>query len=166
MENYNWKQFTKRITINASPHLVYNAWTTQSGLESWFLKVAEFTSTNGKLKGETTPVEKGDRYKWLWHGYDDSVAEQSEILFTNAKDELQFGFSGGCIVKVSVKKEDGETVCELIQTMPMDNEKEQRHFFIECGKGWTFYMTNLKSILEGGVDLRNKNINILNVINA
>jgi hypothetical protein len=50
--------------------------------------------------------------------------------------------------------------------MPMDNESGQRYFFIECGKGWTFYMTNLKSILEGGIDLRNKNERKQNVINA
>ncbi len=45
-------------------------------------------------------------------------------------------------------------------------EAEQRYFFIECGKGWTFYMTNLKSILEGGIDLRNKIESVKNVINA
>jgi len=65
-----------------------------------------------------------------------------------------------------MKQEDGKTICDLRQTMPREVESEQRHFFIECGKGWTFYMTNLKSILEGGIDLRNKNMNIQNVINA
>jgi len=48
----------------------------------------------------------------------------------------------------------------------MNNESEQRYFYIGCGKGWTFYMANLKSILEGGIDLRNKNAAIQNVINA
>ena len=59
-------------------------------------------------------------------------------------------------MKVAVKQEEGETICELEQAMPMEDETEQRHFFIECGKGWTFYMTNLKSILEGGIDLEIK----------
>jgi hypothetical protein len=49
-----------------------------------------------------------------------------------------------------MKQEDGETICELRQTMPMEDRSEQRHFLIECGKGWTFYMTNLKSMLGGG----------------
>lgn len=48
----------------------------------------------------------------------------------------------------------------------MENREEQQYFFIECRKGWTFYMTNLKSILENGPDLRNKNIHIREVINA
>jgi len=50
--------------------------------------------------------------------------------------------------------------------MPMEDVNEQQYFYVECGKGWTFYMANLKSILEGGHELRNKNINLHQVINA
>jgi uncharacterized protein YndB with AHSA1/START domain len=166
MEDYNWKRFTKRITIHTSPQSIYDAWSSQQGLESWFLRLAEFRSSSGKLKHNTAMIEKGDHYKWLWYGYDDNAVEEREILFANGKDELQFSFSGGCIVNVFVKQENAESICELTQAMPMEDENEQRHFFIECGKGWTFYLANLKSILEGGIDLRNKNVNISNVVNA
>jgi uncharacterized protein YndB with AHSA1/START domain len=166
MDTYNWKQFTKRITIRSSPQSIYNAWTTQQGLESWFLRLAEFKTPNAVPRKRNEPIQKGDRYKWLWFGYDDAIAEEKEILSANGKNELQFIFSGECIVLVTIKQEEGETICELQQTMPMDDEAGQRYFFIECGKGWTFYMTNLKSILEGGIDLRNKIENVKNVINA
>jgi uncharacterized protein YndB with AHSA1/START domain len=166
MTTYNWKQFTKRITIDAAPEKIFNAWSTQQGLESWFLRLAQFNEPGGVLRRKDEPVEKGDHYKWLWFGYSDAIAEEADILYTNGKDELEFSFSGGCFVKVTIKQESGETICELQQTMPMDDEAEQRYFFIECGKGWTFYMTNLKSILEGGIDLRNKNEEIQTVINA
>lgn len=166
MTAYNWKQFIKRVTIDADPQVIFEAWATQEGLESWFLKLAEFKMPEGKLRDRKKFVQKNDLYKWLWFGYDDSFAEEGEILFSNEKDELQFSFSGGCTVRVTIKQENGETICELQQTMPMNDEAEQRFFFIECGKGWTFYMTNLKSILEGGIDLRNKNEKIQNVINA
>jgi uncharacterized protein YndB with AHSA1/START domain len=166
MSTYNWKQFIKRITIHSSPQSIYNAWTTQDGLESWFLRLAEFKTANGVLRKGNESIQKGDRYKWLWFGYDDTMAEEKEILFANGKNEFQFSFSGGCIVKVKILQEGGETICELEQTMPMDDESEQRYFFIECGKGWAFYMTKLKSILEGGIDLRNKIESVKNVINA
>ena len=166
MENYNWNQFVKRITIRSTKKSIYDSWTTQQGLENWFLRLAAFKTKDGVERKRGEPVEKGDMYRWLWFGYDDSSAEESEILFVNGEDELEFGFSGDCIVNVKIKTEDNETICELTQTMPMDDEKQQRFFFIECGKGWTFYLANLKSILEGGVDLRNKNISIKNVVNA
>src|SRR5258706_12962514 len=166
MENYNWDQFTKRITIRATPQAIYDAWTTQEGIESWFLRSAEFKTKDGVVRKKNEHIAKADKYKWLWFGYDDSAMEANEILLANGKDELRFGFSGGCIVDVRIKNEDNETICELTQAMQMENEKDQRHFFIECGKGWTFYLANLKSILEGGIDLRNKNVNIQNVVNA
>ena len=165
MDVYNWKQFTRRITIHSSHQSIYKAWTTQEGLESWFLRLAEFKSPDGMLRKRNESVQQGDRYKWLWFGYDDTIMEEKEILFANG-NELKFSFSGGCIVDITIKQESGETICELQQTMPMDDEAEQRYFFIECGKGWTFYMTNLKSILEGGIDLRNKIESLKNVINA
>ena len=166
MGNYNWREFVKRITIRAKPGVIYDAWTTQEGLESWFLRLAEFRAADSSLRKRNDAVQQGDHYRWLWFGYGDSFAEENNVLSVNGKDQFQFVFSGGCVVNVTVKQENDETICELTQTMPMDDESEQRHFFIECGKGWTFYMTNLKSILEGGIDLRNKNEKIQNVINA
>jgi len=166
MENYNWNQFTKRITIRATTQAIYDAWTTQDGIESWFLRLAEFKTKDGVVRKKNESIARSDKYKWLWFGYDDTFVEESDIRFVNGKDELEFAFSGGCIVNVTMKMEDHETICQLTQTMPMDDEKEQRYFFIECGKGWTFYLANLKSILEGGIDLRNKNVNIQNVVNA
>jgi uncharacterized protein YndB with AHSA1/START domain len=163
---YDWKKFTKRITINAPAKSIYDAWTTQQGLESWFLRLAQFTKNDGSIRPKNSYIEKGDKYKWLWYGYDDSVAEEKEVLDINGWDKLQFSFSGGCIVTVTIKHQGGEIICELIQQMPMADEAEQQYFYIECGKGWSFYMTNLKSILEGGPDLRNKNLAIKEVINA
>ena len=166
MNDYNFKTFTKRITIHREKEIIYRAWATQAGLENWFLRLAEFTKPDGRLRSRNEQVQQGDKYKWLWWGYDDDVIEENEILGTNGESMIQFSFSGGCIVTVAVKEEQGENICELAQQMPMDDENEQRHFYMECSKGWTFYMTNLKSILEGGIDLRNKNEAIQNVINA
>jgi hypothetical protein len=37
---------------------------------------------------------------------------------------------------------------------------------VGCQLGWTFYLTNMKSIAEGGIDLRNRDIDFKNVVNA
>lgn len=164
--NYSAGRFCKRVTIKSSPQEVYDAWTSQASLEKWFLRKAEFTRPDGRLRDADSPVEKGDHYYWLWHGYDDNAYERREVLEANGKDLFRFGFSGDCTVSVSAKTEAGETICELCQEgiPPVDDPGSS--LYVLCGEGWTFYLANLKSFLEGGIDLRNKNVNIPNVINA
>jgi uncharacterized protein YndB with AHSA1/START domain len=166
MKPFNWKQFTKRIPISASAKSIYEAWSCQQGLESWFLRLAEFTKPDGSLRMPKEQIHPGDRYRWRWHGYEDSSEEKNEVLEVNGWDMIRFSFSEGCIVTVTVKQEAGENICELKQDMPMEDLPTQQYFYIECGKGWTFYLANLKSILEGGLDLRNKNSSIQVVVNA
>lgn len=166
MPTFNWKQFTKRVPIRAPAKAIYDAWTTQQGLESWFLRLAQFTKPDGTIRSRQSVIEKGDQYKWLWHGFDDQEGEQREVLEVNGWDRLQFRFSGDCIVTVTIRQEQGETICELTQDMTMEDPAEQQYFYIECGSGWAFYLVNLKSILEGGPDLRNKNVLLKQVVTA
>ena len=166
MNTYNWSQFIKRININASVQEVYNAWTSEEGLESWFLRKAIFTRNHKHKLHKKENILEGDSYEWNWFGYDDSIAERHTILAANGKDNLQFRFSGGCIVTVNIKKENGETICEVVQNMSPADENKRQSFYMECSFGWIFYLANLKSIMEGGVDLRNKNEEIKLVINS
>jgi uncharacterized protein YndB with AHSA1/START domain len=165
MSEYDWNKFVKRISIKAAEQDIYQAWMTPAGIEKWFLSKAEFSKTEGALRGKNSQIEAGDHYRWFWFGYPDYV-ETGQILETNGKDSLTFTFSGGCLVRVEIKSENEEVICELTQTMPQEKPEEKQSYFIECGKGWTFYLTNLKSVLEGGLDLRNKNDNLTNVVNS
>jgi uncharacterized protein YndB with AHSA1/START domain len=166
MSEHNWDSFTKRITINAPVSEIFKSWTTQTGLEKWFLRKAEFTVKNKTIRPVDSAVQAGDTYEWTWFGYPENAAERHTILENNGNDQLKFRFSGGCIVSVSIKNENGETICELTQDMIPADEHKRQMFYLECSTGWTFYMTNLKSILEGGIDLRNKNESIQSVINS
>lgn len=158
MEHLDWSTFKKRISVNASMNAIYTSWTVQNYLEKWFLSKAEF-----KGKNKNTAVAKGDTYTWMWHGSDD-IAE-GEVLENNGKDFLKFTFLG-CVVSVEIKEEEGEHVVELIQKeIPLDEESKMS-LYAGCSRGWTFYLANLKSILEGGIDLRNKNKDLTDVINT
>src|SRR5690348_4695140 len=101
---YNWKEFTKRIPINAPAKAIYEAWATQQGLESWFLRVAQ-TFKDGNLKPKNRSVEPGDRYRWLWYGYPDDIVEENDFTIANGWDQLQFIFTAGCIVTITIKQE-------------------------------------------------------------
>ncbi len=166
MKKFNWKELVLRVPIKVPALRVHTAWTSQEALESWFLRSAVFTTPDGKKRARGETVGAGDKFTWHWHGHGDEIADHNEMLHNNGKDHLQFSFADRCTVNVTVREENGETICELKQKMTMDEEDLQQYFYIDCGKGWTFYLANLKSVLEGGHDLRNKNIAIKQVVNA
>ncbi|RTY86320.1 SRPBCC domain-containing protein [Flavobacterium sp. GT3R68] len=166
MENYDWSKFTQRIPIKATIQEIYDYWTTQEGMEKWFLRLSEFYTSEKSLKNPTTPIQKGDTYKWMWHGYSDEVVEYGEILEANGLDLLQFTFAEQCIVTMKIFGESEETIMELSQeNIPTDDQSKVR-FHLGCSNGWTFYLSNLKSILEGGIDLRNKNDKLKRMVNS
>ena len=159
-------RFIKRISINAKPSDVFAAWNTQKGLEKWFLRSAEFMRPDGKKRASNEPIQEGDKYHWLWHGYGDDVHESRTVVASNGVDSLSFIFTAECLVTVNVKTEQGETICESVQDRIPSNNDLSDHLYVLCGEGWTFYLTNLKSILEGGIDLRNKNMQLTKLVNA
>ena len=164
MGSYDWSKFTLKTDIRTSPIAAYNAWVTQANLESWFLRKAVFTTPDGKIRAENTQVAAGDTYLWRWYGYDDRTQERGKILDLNGKDMIKFTFAGECEVIVTCKSLDGRTIIELIQEkIPTDEESKVR-LHLGCNIGWTFYLSNLKSIMEGGLDLRNRNGSIKNIV--
>jgi uncharacterized protein YndB with AHSA1/START domain len=166
MQEYHWHSFTKRVTIKAPLFSLYAAWATKTGLESWFLREAIITKADGSFREADACFETGDSFEWRWHGYDDTTVDRGRIISANGKDQLSFTFSGKNLLTVNLQIESGELICSIEQQMQQDTEAEQRYFYIECGLGWTFYLANLKSVFEGGNDLRNKNENIQKLINA
>lgn len=164
--NLNWSEFRLRVNINAPTARVYAAWATTNGLLSWFLKKAIFQTANGITRNGDDPVAEGDEYEWYWHGHDESVVEKGKILSANGSDKLAFSFSLGCPVSISIYTQNDETIVELVESnLPTDEDTIRKHYVGDM-KGWTFYLANLKSVLEGGLDLRNKKEEITGVITA
>jgi uncharacterized protein YndB with AHSA1/START domain len=168
--DFNWASFTKRININAPVAAIYRMWATRDGMESWFLRNCAYKNPDGQLLKSDDLVNKGDTFLWHWHGWPDEVDEKGVIIAANGTDCLSFTFgqvgAENMVCKISMYQEGGETICELVQeNIPVD-ERGKSHYHIGCNTGWTFYMANLKSILEGGIDLRNKNVDLKNVLNA
>jgi hypothetical protein len=82
---------------------------------------------------------------------------KGKITNVNGKDYIQFTFEGDCLVDVSLEEVDEYVVVTLKHhNIPLDDNSKQ-YVRLGCLNGWTFYLANLKSIFEGGIDLRNKN---------
>lgn len=163
MENFDWTQFSKRVFINTDIKSVYNSWTKSGELEKWFLSKAVFCSKNGKEIHRSENVNSDSVYKWNW--FAQNHFEEGVISKVNGIDFLEFTFAGNCKVQVQLTKEGNQTLVELTQTkIPLDNNSK-KNIRLGCAFGWAFYLLNLKSVLEGGIDLRNKDSELIGVIN-
>ncbi len=166
MSDYNWSEFTKRIPLNTTGQSIYDAWCTSGGLKSWFLRKAIFKSEYGTEKKDEEYISPGDNYEWLWHGWDDNTMETGAILAANGKNEFHFTFGKAGNVAVKIYAEGDCNICELIQSEIPTDENGKTYYHLGCSTGWVFYLANLKSILEGGIDLRNKDASLKNVVNS
>ncbi len=165
MEN-DWKKFRLRVNIKSSIETIYKAWATPQGLESWFLRNAQFKNTEDNAIDKDSYLKEGDTYEWFWHGYPDSVCEKGKVLKSNGKNIFSFTFSMGCPVTISIYKESDECIVELVESDLPADEKTRLQHFVGDSRGWIFYLTNLKSVLEGGLDLRNRKNELTDEITA
>jgi uncharacterized protein YndB with AHSA1/START domain len=165
-EPYNWSRFVTRIAVKASLTTLYNAWATRAGIENWFLRMSEYKKPDENLRVHNEAVQKGDTYTWRWYGWSDETTEYGSILDCNGKDFFKFSFGKAGNCSVTIKEEEGQNIVELVQDNIPTDEQGRHYWHLGCKTGWTFYLANLKSILEGGIDLRNKDERLTNVINA
>lgn len=141
---------------NTDIRSLYEAWATEAWLKKWFLRKASFYVIVGRQREPEEFILKEDTYEWYWEGWDDSAMETGEILEANGTDQIKFTFSKGTIVTVDIYSRNGMSIIELTQENIPEEPDPTKNLYIQCQTGWLFYMANLKSVLEGGVDLRNK----------
>lgn len=166
MDKFNWSAFTTRIQVEAPLEKLYSCWATREGIEFWFLRMSEYKKPDGSLRKPDEPVQPGDTYRWRWHGWPDEVTEEGAILDCNGKDYFKFSFGQAGHCAVSLKTENGRPLVELVQDQIPDDEHGRQYWHLGCKTGWTFYLVNLKSLLEGGIDLRNRDEQLKNVVNS
>lgn len=162
----DWTRFSLRIPIEAPADAILSSWTRQAELERWFLRLAEFRRPDGTLVDRHAAATAGDTYVWRWHGWPDEVEERGVVLPAEAPYQFSFSFgkAGNCHLRVLREKD--ATILQLDQTDIPDTEEGRAHWHIGCRSGWIFYLANLKSILEGGLDLRNRDPDLTAVINS
>ena len=141
--------------------------------KKWLIRLLRhcgFQSTAGEIRGDSVPASVTDRYHFRWWGWPDDMEEFGEILQANGLNHFEFTFTANEMndmkVQVRLSKEAEFVRVTLHQYDIPVTEKGKCYFHLGCTKGWTFYLSNLKSILEGGLDLRNKDENVKRVINS
>jgi uncharacterized protein YndB with AHSA1/START domain len=137
---YDWSQFTLRILIDAPVSKVFKAWTDQDQVSQWFT-----------TRTEIQP-RKGGRLYFEWVAGD---KWESEVLAVRKNQLFAFLFGDkGETVEVKFRKLGRKCICELHQYNIKTDPKSRYVMHRDTLQGWTFFLTNLKSWLEHGIDLR------------
>jgi hypothetical protein len=161
MEDIRWTKFKVVGDYNIDMRSLYLAWATPAGLEKWFLRKADFFTILMRQRAQDEFIAKEDTYQWYWHGYHNDVVQKGSILEANGQDFIRFSFTGDTIVSVSLSTRNGLTIVEVEQEgIPQENDPA-KNLYVQCQLGWTFYLANLKSVMEGGKDLRNKRVELM-----
>ncbi len=151
MDPGEWKQFVQIIYVEAPMETVYASMTTAKGLAGWGSMEASLIAADGTEVPTGEPAVPGTKFRFIWHtGHD----EKGEFHEANGSDRLRYSFGEGIEVTITLEEvEDGSVKVKLVQTQDQSDE-ENLKILLGYKEGWGFYLTNLKSVLEGGLDLR------------
>ena len=163
MKNFDWTSFKKKIAVDAPMQVIYDAWTIPSEIEKWFLKTARFFDEQGNPVSMTSHIKPPMTYEMTWFLYPET--EKGKVTNANGTNHLEFTFAGNCLVKINLTEELGHTVVELDQTNIPTDEDSKLNIRLGCSSGWSFYMVNLKSVYQGGLDLRSKDERLKPMVN-
>jgi uncharacterized protein YndB with AHSA1/START domain len=152
MDPEKWKRLVQRIDVSAPMESVYAAWATAEGVTGWSSMEAVLIDREGNERAPGSSAAIGDRFRFAWHT---GHTEEGEFLEANGIDHLHYTMGKDIEVDVKLEKmEDGSVMVTMEQTQDRTDD-ENLLILLGFNQGWAFYLANLKSVLEGGLDLRN-----------
>jgi uncharacterized protein YndB with AHSA1/START domain len=156
----HFDDFTLSCYVAASKQQVMDAWTKSGELEKWFLTSADFVPSSNIQRGKDESCQPEDNYWFKWK----DGSTETGIIESVSESSLRFSF--GSDVSVEVQIEEGErTLVLLTQLHEATDEETKQRTYTSCLQGWTFYLTNLKSVLEAGNDLRELRPDRMDLVN-
>lgn len=162
-EKYNFKKFIQRIYVSKNIVEIYNMWTVVELIEKWYVVHASYHTSDGRLREKNENIKINDEYEWKWV---DGAMLHGRILQADGKENLSFTFGNSVIVTLNFKDINGnKTLIELTQEQSLDSWESNFQNYMACFPGWSFYLINLKSVCEGGLDLRETNPNVELLVN-
>ncbi len=150
MKEYDWSQFHVRMYYLAPLADVFRRFSTAEGLQSFFIHKATHTAADGTPRKPDDHVQTGDQYDWVYvhdfgHGGTFERVERDRLI--------RFTF-GSMKVDVRFKDLREATEVDLHQTGCATEDPARAWQHVNCRSCWIYFMTNLRSVLAGGPDLR------------
>jgi len=167
---FDWTSFHLGIYVLAKPDDVFDLWSTAKGLNRWFLRTAAFAPSDGRptdrrkvaqLPPFDTLIQRRDeercrtkdRYRWEWY-YGGGVTGEEWIIDSRPPTKIAFGFGDRMEVEVMLRKQGRYCEVDLRQYNIPDTAIGRSNLHLGCRVAWAFFLSNLKSVAEKGLDLR------------
>ena len=154
-DNFNWTSFQHAILLDADLEEVFKYVATADGICRWFLGDVTYRTVAGVERPLNEIASIGDHYIWKWQ--DKDFATKGEILDCQINSLFQFTFGSTFEVVIRLSSEQERTRLTLGQEY-RNGAVEDQFQYLNCCVCWVFFMTNLKSVIEGGKDLREREV--------
>jgi hypothetical protein len=129
---------------------VFERFSTSGGLESFYVKSARILGPDGQPRDDDERFVAGDTYDFQ---YVHNFGHDGEILAIETDTLVSFTF-GVCQVDIHFREIDGATEVDLHQTGCPLEDPDRAWMHLNCRSCWIYFMTNLRSVLAGGPDVR------------
>lgn len=150
---YDWSTFSLTFYYNSHITRVFRVWTEAEGLESFFIERCIYTNHRGEARDNKESPEVGDGYSWQFRH---DLHIEGKVIALEDKQHFSFTF-GEMQVDVYFRVVDNQTEVQLVQSHIPDTPDGRVFGHLNCRSCWTFFMTNLMSVLDHGKDLRDNN---------
>lgn len=144
-------EFTHSIYMDASIDEVFKYISTSSGIAKWFLGNCDYYDMYRKIIDKSLPAQKGYTFRWKWLAKDLEIS--GEVLESIKNETFAFTFGSNFNVTITLSGSRGRTKLKLFQKYNL-NTPENDFAHINCCVCWVFFLTNLKSVIEHSIDLR------------
>ena len=108
------------------------------------------TGADGMARGPDEPFREGDTYHFE---YVHDFRHGGTILAMEPGRRVRFTF-GEPVVEIRFREVDGATEVDLHQTGCPVEDPERAWMHLNCRSCWIYFLTNLRSVLAGGPDVR------------
>jgi len=150
MTAYDWTQFHVHMYYLAPIDEVFQRFATSAGMESFYVKRARVTGPEGVPRRPDETFVAGDAYEFE---YVHAFAHGGRILAVERNRLIRFTF-GEPSVEIRFREVESATEVALHQTGCPVEDPARAWLHMNCRSCWIYFMTNLRSVLAGGTDLR------------
>jgi len=149
--SFTMQSFRHSIYLDKPVSEIYKYIGTADGLTKWFIGSSVYESPEGEKRKFDEHVHKGDEFDWEWLEKDLDIT--GKVLEAEANSLFKFTFGSLFVVTITLKEDKGRTLFTLTQEYEK-NVSQNDFAHINCCVCWGFFITNLKSVVEFGNDLR------------